>query len=99
MCKPLVITAEIGRQLDQQRAEPAAFLQRGQSVQQDPHELITIRLEPGTMGDLPVNFWCKGEVISSQRNPFSYRFFGREAIPDAVQFNGVIASGVVAEKL
>src|SRR5262245_51238745 len=51
------------------------------------------------MGDLPVNFWCKGKVIGSQRNPIGHRSVGRETIPDAVQLDCVKASSIVTEEV
>src|SRR5512144_3221059 len=51
------------------------------------------------MSNLPVNLGRKDKVIRSGGDPIRDGFLGRQAVPDAIQFDSVEASRVVSEKI
>jgi hypothetical protein len=63
------------------------------------HELVTVRLEARAMRNLPVHFRREEEVRRSRIDPLGDGLFGRQAIPDTVQFDCVVTRRVIAEKL
>ena len=96
--EPIIVAFHVGRQLNEERPEAIRGFQRLESVQHDLQEVIAFRFETIPMGDLPVHLRGKEKVRRRGSEPIGHGFLRRETIPEAVQFNGVVARRVIPEK-
>jgi hypothetical protein len=96
--EPVLVAFHVGRKLDEKRPEAIRGRQRLESIQHELQEVIAFRLETEPMGDLPVDLRGKEKARRRGSEPIGYGFLRRETIPEAVQFNGIVAGRVIPEK-